>query len=1741
MTAPALTRPHSRRSPNSRRMAAVTTDRVVQLFDENGERKDKFSTKPAQPDGVKNFVVRGMAFSPDSAKLAIAQSDNIVFVYKLGLEWGDKKSICNKFLQSKPVTALTWPQRRHNEVVFATTEGKVKVGQLKTNKAATLYAHPDGAYCVALASSPCGEKICSGHIDGTVWTFDFADGVNRKLFAHSCAPYALSWGARNAVVAAGADRRVCFYDALGDEYAAGRPQTFDYSDDDNAREFASASFSPAGESVAVGSFDRFQLFAYSQQRGGWVEAGTKHVANLYTVSALGWKPDGSRLATGALCGTVDIYDACVKRQMYADKFEFTYVSGSAVVVKRLVDGSKVSVSAGNGQDLQGLNVYKERFLVAHTTDSLIVGDLEAEKIAEVPWGWTGSEKFDFDTERVCVVHSRGEVSVVEYGVNRVLGTCRTTHTKQHLLSVRVQESRRGRTRVGKKIAYLIDAQTVRVTDLSAENELTGARDVATVSHESKIDWLELNARGTHVLFRDKKRQLHLYDIKNQARYTLLNYCSYVQWVPGSDVVVAQNMGNLCVWYSVDSPDRVTTVPIKGEVEDIERGKGKTEVIVEEGGVQKAYPLDEHLIEFNSLVEEGDYDAAVEVLEALPGGTPETEAMWLELRNAAITDRRLLVAQRCSAALGDVAKAQYLGAIIADAKRASAMEGGGDGLNNYAVKARLAMLDKQWKVAEGLLLENGQTDAAIQMYRDMHRLDRAVEVATSKAHPNAENLRREHLDWLKQTGQEEAAGAVKEREGDHLGAIRFYLRGGLPGRAAAVVIANHARSTDFDRSLVEEIAAALKRGDMYERAGELYDAFDRPEEAKEAFVRGHSYRRALELCRRGGSSAEEVRSLEEKWGDHLVDMKQQDAAINHFIEAGCGIKAIEAAVECKNWKKALEIIEREPKPGRDDDKFKGFYKRIGRHYEQARDYEQAERCFLRAGEPGEAVEMYCRADKWENAHKIAVGYMTDSDANELYVKRGKELEASARYKEAEKMYLTVKEHDLAIEMYKRNRQFDQMIRLVGLYRKDLLGETHIHLARQLEADGNYREAERRYLEEGKDWKGAVQMYKQAEMWEDAVRVAKQNGGANASKRVAYEWGLHLGGDAGASLLRKFNLLEEAIDYACESGEFDNAFELARAGAGNKVRDVHLKHAMYLEDEGRFDEAEAEFIKADAPKEAIEMHVHNKDWDAATRVAEQHAPEQVTDVLVSRATSLKEEKEYSKAEATFVKAKKPEAAIKMYSDEGLWDDALRVAADYLPGKVREIHLEMQSRAGDSSKTSARDLGGAARVRDSREAPGARGELLRRRGRLPGTHVQGHQGPARAGKRVGRGGPRRRWERPRQGEDRGAGGRGQAPGDWPRRPSRGAPRKRRRRRSVGFRAGARKPARTGSAQPKRDIVGFKDAKDRGENSMGNGGDASPAAAEEAARRGDWDVAHELARALGPDVAASYSIKHATMELRGGNPEAAADILAERGAPADPRYFALYKEIAGEVLGGAQDGVGEEGLKKFLTSLVDTMSATPEINAEHLADLRRCLEATNLALVRAKCKDADMPVLSAKAATSLLRFCGLVPVDRAFFEAGMACREAKELSLAFVFLNRYLDITELMDEGGDASELDNVDFEDTDIPNDFPLPTQHFVEEATREEVRDWVLALSMDQQVEQTLPTRTCGKCNGQTYVAGLTCCRCKAKSEACVVSGYPVPTGQRVLHEGRSANRGDWNEWTMKFGTDPWSGKSAQPKY
>ncbi len=53
---------------------------------------------------------------------------------------------------------------------------------------------------------------------------------------------------------------------------------------------------------------------------------------------------------------------------------------------------------------------------------------------------------------------------------------------------------------------------------------------------------------------------------------------------------------------------------------------------------------------------------------------------------------------------------------------------------------------------------------------------------------------------------------------------------------------------------------------------------------------------------------EVVPLEEEWGDWLMSQHQVDAAINHFIEAGCSMKAVEAALAARQWQKAAAVLE-----------------------------------------------------------------------------------------------------------------------------------------------------------------------------------------------------------------------------------------------------------------------------------------------------------------------------------------------------------------------------------------------------------------------------------------------------------------------------------------------------------------------------------------------------------------------------------------------------------------------------------------------------------------------------------------------------------------------------------------------------------------------------------------------------------------------------------------------------------------
>lgn len=71
-------------------------------------------------------------------------------------------------------------------------------------------------------------------------------------------------------------------------------RVFDYSHDDNEKEFTAAACSPNGQSIAIGSYDQIRIYTWSPRQKTWIDVAKKEIKHLYSVSALTWRSDGAR-------------------------------------------------------------------------------------------------------------------------------------------------------------------------------------------------------------------------------------------------------------------------------------------------------------------------------------------------------------------------------------------------------------------------------------------------------------------------------------------------------------------------------------------------------------------------------------------------------------------------------------------------------------------------------------------------------------------------------------------------------------------------------------------------------------------------------------------------------------------------------------------------------------------------------------------------------------------------------------------------------------------------------------------------------------------------------------------------------------------------------------------------------------------------------------------------------------------------------------------------------------------------------------------------------------------------------------------------------------------------------------------------------------------------------------------------------------------------------------------------------
>lgn len=169
--------------------------------------------------------------------------------------------------------------------------------------------------------------------------------------------------------------------------------------------------------------------------------------------------------------------------------------------------------------------------------------------------------------------------------------------------------------------------------------------------------------------------------------------------------------------------------------------------------------------------------------------------------------------------------------------------------------------------------------------------------------------------------------------------------------------------------------------MYEKAGEFYEQMENEQQALNAYVKGNVFKKAVQLAK--AKDAKLVKQLEEKWANYLVENKETESAINHYVEAGNYQKAIEAAVYSRQWTKAVQLLQNQ-KP----EVARPFYRQVAKHYEDVRQYDFAEKYYLKANEPIEAFEMYVKASKWEKALQVARESLGEEEIVQLYLKQGK---------------------------------------------------------------------------------------------------------------------------------------------------------------------------------------------------------------------------------------------------------------------------------------------------------------------------------------------------------------------------------------------------------------------------------------------------------------------------------------------------------------------------------------------------------------------------------------------------------------------------------------------------------------------------------------------------------------------------------------------------------------------------------
>jgi intraflagellar transport protein 172 len=141
----------------------------------------------------------------------------------------------------------------------------------------------------------------------------------------------------------------------------------------------------------------------------------------------------------------------------------------------------------------------------------------------------------------------------------------------------------------------------------------------------------------------------------------------------------------------------------------------------------------------------------------------------------------------------------------------------------------------------------------------------------------------------------------------------------------------------------------------------------------------------------------------------------------------------------------------------------------------------------------------------------------------------------------------------------------------------------------------------------------------------------------------------------------------------------------------------------------------------------------------------------------------------------------------------------------------------------------------------------------------------------------------------------------------------------------------------------------------------------------------------------------------------------LSKRNGPATESAIGTYRKLVTNLLSRTSKEETEDHaavismLRDILYRLANQYRAQP-IDKKLNAEILEMLMATHYQNMLYSAKSMGLKEIAAKCSITLLKYPNLIPHDKAFYQAGMACREQGNVNLSFLLLNRCVFCSHLL-----------------------------------------------------------------------------------------------------------------------------------